>query len=1488
MFNEIANEIANDLALEGQEGLSWTDFWLQLETLANKSTEQENGLLDIEAITFEKANTIIKSVKTNNQLQNRLLYGVLKPEDHKLSDTHKGMLRHIAKKKYEGITQIQLGEELSMDARSTFYYLKRLIELCLIIRQSVYISKKKTNLLYFHRFVPENKIKETMGVDSKSAFRLELLDKKILDLLENAPDNMMALNTIVSKLGCDEAQDIRWVQTRILRFHEKGVLEKVKANDGTNLTPCVRLPSSTQVSNKANAPNKREYPLQFAGTSRDLPIEYQIYQFIVEANENGVDKQDFLKRFPNLKWTFINFYLDKVCDTPDPETEQYMLYRTEEIANKARQYRYFSSDAYHKLELNTRQDLSDKPMDLSENNKRPREQVQDLTHERDDNTETEPPTKQIRTTVMEQQDEKNVPGEKRKRSPETGLSALPCSEPTPKKTNKKNAVNTTKLRRQQTILDILEKNRICEINQDLFTEFNKIEEAAGAQKIARKTFRNLANDLNSEGRLKIVTSDISMKFGLVEYKTFLLHHSLDENSKEFTDIIEKYKVGWTTPIPLNMKEFRKISVDKSPSKEPENQKATYQANLKHSIWRPIAIENGWISSKWLRVREIHNYIFTRFLQMHGHTSNKKILDSSDFVTLMPLDLLIKIFASLSLDTEMQEFIKTAAHRELCLKDLPEYIQAKLSGVNKRLKNLISSMLDVLEALELIRQLRENSKLVFEVKQEGRIYNYATSPPSLLETMVLQSTEDVNMFWHKLKNYYVKVHPFLVDNPASLSTYVKPHPLYNITLMRSWFSEERYSDEQKATLNSFVDYETGSTPSSSNKPLMAHLSKQLRLSMERIRTYYMSLDDAFRKERNKIKLREGKNKKTNQASDVIQTLMAASVKNEKVEIEEKKQTSFLEPTFIGSRRFRKLKVKSKHGNKAYLDDINWQTPFSQVEKDALALCYVIMRVRAKDSVFYWSPIKKVFENRNPEKCRRVWFHMMRSIPNLPVKVQQYQEQWERVFEKGIQNGDIVDKNPWDTVNYDLKGFLEYFILSIQHDTERIENRQSVILPANYQVLRNEFYISKYNTELQKWRIKEEQSASTFHFCQSRYDVPSKICRNDSQSIIIEAIAITIKMLMMLPPDIYKPDEAYKLMKRYPEYSIIKATNFLQEEGVVVRATAKKGRIPGRMLQISDRFLVLASGVAPFGFFHEARNYFSKLINEKAVELTNLNGNETACLLDLASQNKLNLDIKNRQRYIRLRTGAIYPKLSAGALCGSFVTSGLNIIANPKEITIHNQDSIMEPIIEPVHDIAKQLQDLEAQEPEIAKIYHIIKSFGVFGASIDEIDMESQKKSLRNVVGCCELLTSSTLPLIKLVGSTQLRYVAYDFISEYLIRTSDDVNLMEPWMWCDTSGNILLPVLKGCSRAVLSHILERPGISLVQLKESLECFFTLYELHHVLEYLESRGAIRCIKIGVQKKNRSLFGSRSVLSVRKTKVKCGNEISHYWLAPGYYTKI
>jgi hypothetical protein len=48
--------------------------------------------------------------------------------------------------------------------------------------------------------VPEEKIKATTNDDSESAFRLELWDKKILDLLQNAPDNMMALNTIISKL----------------------------------------------------------------------------------------------------------------------------------------------------------------------------------------------------------------------------------------------------------------------------------------------------------------------------------------------------------------------------------------------------------------------------------------------------------------------------------------------------------------------------------------------------------------------------------------------------------------------------------------------------------------------------------------------------------------------------------------------------------------------------------------------------------------------------------------------------------------------------------------------------------------------------------------------------------------------------------------------------------------------------------------------------------------------------------------------------------------------------------------------------------------------------------------------------------------------------------------------------------------------------------------------------------------------------------------
>jgi hypothetical protein len=44
----------------------------------------------------------------------------------------------------------------------------------------------------------------------------------------------------------------------------------------------------------ANHPNKRGQSLQSANISRDLPIEYQIYQFISDSNEKGVDKQVWL------------------------------------------------------------------------------------------------------------------------------------------------------------------------------------------------------------------------------------------------------------------------------------------------------------------------------------------------------------------------------------------------------------------------------------------------------------------------------------------------------------------------------------------------------------------------------------------------------------------------------------------------------------------------------------------------------------------------------------------------------------------------------------------------------------------------------------------------------------------------------------------------------------------------------------------------------------------------------------------------------------------------------------------------------------------------------------------------------------------------------------------------------------------------------------------------------------------------------------------
>jgi hypothetical protein len=109
-------------------------------------------------------------------------------------------------------------------------------------------------------------------------------------------------------------------------------------------------------------------------------------------------------------------------------------------------------------------------------------------------------------------------------------------------------------------------------------------------------------------------------------------------------------------------------------------------------------------------------------------------------------------------------------------------------------------------------------------------------------------------------------------------------------------------------------------------------------------------------------------------------------------------------------------------------------FDPLEKDMLLFSYCIMKARAKGKNFYWAPITKILTGRKAEECRRGLNAMHKYERGILVKIEQLKDKWEKYYKEGVERQEIQDENPWDTLDFDLVSYLEYFIIRMKEEEE----------------------------------------------------------------------------------------------------------------------------------------------------------------------------------------------------------------------------------------------------------------------------------------------------------------------------------------------------------------------------------------------------------------------------------------------------------------------
>lgn len=1084
----------------------------------------------------------------------------------------------------------------------------------------------------------------------------------------------------------------------------------------------------------------------------------------------------------------------------------------------------------------------------------------------------------------------------------------------PKKSKKTSTLNSTKVRRINILLQMMEEKHIRELNTDTANEFNEIEKkAAGGQKMAVSTFNKMAKQLHEEKKLKLYVTSINKQFGLNEIKTFLLHPSVSEDGEEMKKVLDTYQME--RPIMSRnskRKELRSVNVEVLPSSEvlrTMGQRKTERTPMESTS---LASEYGWIKSKWHRSKALHESLM-EYYNFSG--KDDYIIDVLQYIKFMSLDTLITIVSNLPYeDNDFRAFVDNEENRATSLGDVPENIRLLVFQSRLRIRFLINHFLQVLEALDVVKALDKADTAIaprYLLSNQGVIRDYAFKDRAIVKTLPLENVDDVRNFWEQLQiaSLY-PVRPRSKTDEEELEKSIDENdPLYNIHRSRGWVVEVILTDKQKEILDSHIDTNAPSIPSD-NPALRVHLMKTTKLTAKRIRAYYTGLLSSIQKKQAKEEQLKARLQKqlALSADSTINDLMLASREKRKIASaidDMKQQNPFVLPTYIGSRRVRRLRVRTEpfegrdHDTRDYTSSAS-QNP-NALEKELLVYAYCIMKVRARGGSFFWDPATTILTGKSKHRCRRIFNTMKVKDPSLIIRIEDLKKKWERIYKEGIATSSIKDENPWNTLEYDLPSFVEYFLVRLKEEEES-DTMMKNKLPLEIKDLHDNYRVARSDHDvLQAKRQSNNQSLTLGIFDESNYDVSSNSLQQSTHEREVHLVKTLIKMLLMTPDDLYNSEAAYNIFKNYHQDVIEEAIKSLNDEGLVIKDKSKYGRVPGRSVNVSEKFMKVAEGVFPHGLMHEAKIHFLSIAENETVQVrqTQLNSGVAASTLSLLSQKKVSLYITQTNAFKKYKDFYHYPRASAVHLQRRFINKGL-------EIAIKKNVPLPSVIADTTAQVAEAkystptseqidlfIISLEKDTPLIRPVYDAIKSGGTHGSLLEDIEknlsmnknMYTNVNELRDVLS---KLVNYDPPLLHVVGFENLRYVAAECASPWFLKTSDINTFLNPLMWNDTSGNVIPLALEGCANAVISHILTNPGISHPNLRKKFQDFFTEHEMHTLIKYLVEAKVVTVRKVlkSPRPSRVSIFNKRRLVEVLADDILVNSdEVSHYWILEDYY---
>lgn len=588
--------------------------------------------------------------------------------------------------------------------------------------------------------------------------------------------------------------------------------------------------------------------------------------------------------------------------------EAIYLYPIIEHIGRSRCYRYFTAQGLRQYKENRGdpipEELLGQPTDVVAGKKRSFDEI-DQQSDTSSNSQ-EPYTITKATGKRTRENEDMFPGKKVTRT--DGVSSETNSEQSvsseggssndivrrPRRPMK--GTNITMDKRKKAIVDIVYRDKIRELNQELGKEVSRqTGEANQTHKIARTTLIRLAESLHESKSIRLLKTMTPTYGGGLENKVLLLHPDISQDDERVRQFLSRLRASKAvSPIPP--KRSPVIELDGG-DMEVSTERSQHDPQRKvytdpHRFWRHVAVRHGWLDSVWLRARVLHEHIFSTVCD-----SNDLSFCVTDLLMHLPLNVYLRAIGVYRFNETVEDFLLRNEKADIRLSQIPSAVEAEMIPKKFRLRASLLKLLSILEALELVEPLHNNQQ--YRLAKVGKVKNYAIDARPVIREYTLDSIADVQLFWKELQFACTCLYP---TSTLSIHQLAATDVLRTISVPNTWNTRSVLTEDQRAKLDSYIDRKNGKAPIDDNR-LILHLARELGLYPTRIKGYFEGVVRAYDKEKTKLARKQLLRKKP--PTPVVKALVEATASGKRIEI--KHSFPLAEPTFAPTRKLLRHRV-----------------------------------------------------------------------------------------------------------------------------------------------------------------------------------------------------------------------------------------------------------------------------------------------------------------------------------------------------------------------------------------------------------------------------------------------------------------------------------------------------------------------------------------------------------------------------------------------------